>query len=81
MAKETKELSYKVIKKIATLDSDAKNPKELRLVSWDNKPEKYDIRSWWTDKNGNERMSKGVVLDSEELYSLYEILKEMYEEE
>ena len=81
MAKETKELTYKVVKKIGVLDSDAKNPKELRLVSWNNNPEKYDLRSWWTDKNGNERMSKGVVLDNEELYSLYEILKEMYEEE
>ena len=81
MAKENKELTYKVIKKIATLDSDAKAPKELRLISWNNAPEKFDLRSWWTDKEGNEKMGKGVVLDNEEMLSLYEILKELYESE
>ena len=81
MAKETKEIKFDIIKKIGTLDSDSKMPKELRLVSWNNADAKYDLRSWWTDKEGNERVGKGLTLDNEELYSLYEILKEMYESE
>jgi len=76
-----KELSYEVKKVIATLDSDAKNPKQLRLISWNKGDLKYDLRSWWNDKNGNERMSKGCTFDKEELYSLYEVLKEIFEEE
>jgi len=40
-----KELSYEVKKVIATLDSDAKNPKQLRLISWNKGDLKYDLRS------------------------------------
>lgn len=76
-----KEIKFEVIKKIGVLDSDSKSPKELRLISWNGADAKYDLRNWWTDKEGNEKTGKGLTLDNEELYSLYEILKEMYEEE
>ena len=34
----------------------------------------------WEDKNGNERMSKGITMDKEELYSLYEVLQKIFED-
>ena len=75
----TKEIKYEVIKRIGTLDSDSTMPKELRIISWNNGPDKYDLRGWSTDKDGNEKMTKGICLDEEELASLYEILKGIFE--
>jgi hypothetical protein len=75
------ELNYKVLEKFGQLDSDSKMPKELRLISWNGGDPKYDIRGWSTNEDGTEKMTKGITLDAEELQSLYEILKEMDEEE
>lgn len=74
-------ISYEVKEKIGTLDSDSTMPKELRLVSWNNGPDKYDLRSWKTKDDGNEICGKGLTLDREELFSLYEILKNLFEED
>lgn len=76
-----KEIKYEVIKKIGTLDSDSTMQKELRLISWNGGPEKYDLRSWKTKDDGTETCGKGLCMDREELYSLYEILKEMFKED
>lgn len=76
-----KEIKYEVIEKIGVLDSDSTMPKELRLISWNGNPEKYDIRNWRTNKDGEEVCGKGCTFDKEELYSLYEILKDMFEKE
>ena len=75
----SKEIKYEVIKKIGTLDSDSTMPKELRIVKWGNNEEKYDLRSWRTNKNREEVCGKGCTLDYEELQSLYEILKGIFE--
>ena len=75
-----KEIKYEVKKVLGSLDSDSTMPKELRIISWNGNPEKYDLRSWRTDKNGNEVCGKGVTLCYEELYSLYEILKEIFKD-
>ena len=80
--KEKKEeLNYKALEKFGVLDSDSKMPKELRLISWNGGDAKYDIRGWGMNEDGTEKMTKGITLDAEELQSLYEILKEMDEEE
>lgn len=49
---------------------------ELRLVSWNGRPAKYDIRSW--DSTGD-KMGKGVTLTLDELKSLKAILDGMEE--
>lgn len=78
----TKEIKYEVKEKLGTLDSDSTMPKELRIISWNSGPDKYDIRGWKQDNDGNYiKMTKGITFDREELYSLYEILKELFEEE
>lgn len=76
-----KEIKYEVKEKLGILDSDSTMPKELRIISWNNGPEKYDLRNWKTKDDGTETCSKGICMDQEELYSLYEILKKMFEEE
>lgn len=75
----TKEIKYEVIKKIGVLDSDSTMQKELRIIKWGDNDEKYDLRGWRTDKNGNEVCGKGITMDTEELASLYEILKGVFE--
>ena len=75
------ELSYEVIEKFGVLDSDSKMPKELRLIKWGDNEPKYDIRGWSLNEDGTEKMTKGITLDSEELQSLFEILKKMDESE
>lgn len=79
-SKTDKGLKYEVLKVFGTLDSDSKMPKELRLISWNGKDPKYDLRGWGTDEDGNETMTKGITLDGEELQSLFNILTEMNEE-
>lgn len=44
---------------------------ELNLVSWDNRPAKYEIRSWSPDHS---KMGKGVTFTLAELKALYELL-------
>ena len=79
--KKKDELKFSVVKKIGVLDSDSPNPKELRVVTWGNNDPKYDIRNWKQNEDGTETPLKGITFDSEELYSLYEILRTMNEDE
>ena len=79
--KKKDELTYKVIEKFGVLDSDSKMPKELRLIAWGDGEPKYDLRPWGVNEDGTEKCGKGITLDAEELQSLYEILKEMDDEE
>ena len=46
--------------------------KELNLISWNEGPEKYDIRDW--DEKHN-HMSKGITLHPEEAKALLALLK------
>lgn len=46
--------------------------KELNLVSWNDRPAKYDIRDW--DEN-HEKMSKGITLAEDEIKKLVEIVQ------
>lgn len=80
MAKNTT-ISYEVKEVLGILDSDSTMQKELRLISWNGNEPKYDLRNWGTDKDGSEKCGKGLTMDKEELYSLYNILKEMFEGE
>ena len=79
--KKKDELKFTVVEKIGVLDSDSPNPKELRVVAGGDNDPKYDIRQWKQNEDGTEMPFKGITFDSEELYSLYELLKEMNEDE
>lgn len=47
--------------------------KELNLVSWDERPPKYDIRDWSPDHS---QMGRGVTLSREELLGLRDLLNQ-----
>lgn len=69
------DIKYEVVERIATLADTSKGwTKELRLISWNDKEPKYDIREWAPD---DEKMSKGVTLTKEELKKLKEALKDL----
>lgn len=80
-SKKKDELKYEVVKKFGELDSDSKYVKELRLISWNDKPPVYDLRGWMQNEDGTESMTKGITMSCEELISLFDILTEMNDED
>ena len=55
--------------------------KELRIVSWNGNEAKLDLREWFTDKDGNEKCSKGICLTSEEARDLIDLLNKYLNED
>ena len=76
MAK-TNEISYEVIKELGQVGE----KKQLRIVAWNGNPAKLDIREWYTDKDGNEKCSKGISLTNEEALDLVKLLNEYLNED
>ncbi len=69
------DLVFEIEKTIAVLSTSAKGwQKELNLVSWNNRPAKYDLREWSPDHS---KMGKGVTLSEEELQALKDALFNM----
>ena len=69
------EFKFEVVKTLGVV-SEGKNgwKKELNLVSWSNRPPKYDIIEWNEDHT---QMRKGITLTDEEIAVLKEILDEI----
>ena len=67
---------YEIVRHIATLSETNDGSKELNIVSFNGKPQKYDIRTWRRDENG-ERMLKGVTLSDEEMQILKNAIAEL----
>ena len=69
------DLTYEIEKKIAVLSTNSKGwQKELNLVSWNNRPAKYDLREWSPE---HDKMGKGVTLTEEEFQELKDALANM----
>ncbi|MDG5789060.1 PC4/YdbC family ssDNA-binding protein [Evansella sp. AB-P1] len=69
------ELKFNIVKTIAKISESPKGwNKELNLISWNDRPAKYDIRDWSPD---HEKMGKGITLTKEELIALKEALEEL----
>lgn len=60
---------YTIMEKIAVLSSFGNGSLELNKVSWDGKPAKLDVRTWF-DKNGNHTPGKGITLSDDEAMKL-----------
>lgn len=56
-------MDCKIIETVAVLSRKGAWSLELNLVSWDDKPMKYDIRKWNEDHT---RCSKGITLTESE---------------
>ena len=54
--------------------------KRLRLINWNGRGAKFDIREWWHDEDGNECCGKGMTMTSDEVCALYNILDNIKEE-
>lgn len=69
------DIKFEIVQKIGILSTSSKGwAKELNLVSWNDRPPKYDIREWAPD---GETMGKGVTLTKEELATLKVLLNKM----
>lgn len=69
------DLTYEIEKKLVVLSTNSKGwQKELNLVSWNNRPAKYDLREWSPE---HDKMGKGVTLTEEEFQALKDALANM----
>ena len=69
------EFNYEIVEEIAVLSENLKGwRKELNLVSWNERPPKFDLRDWAPN---HEKMGKGVTLSNEEFAALKETLNKM----
>ena len=71
MAKE-KEFDFKTVKKIGVISESDSKKIELRITQV-NGDEKFDIRPWF-EKDGKEKMGKGIRLTGPELMKLADII-------
>ena len=69
------DFSFKITESFGVLsESKAGWKTELNMVSWGDRPAKYDIRSWSPD---HQKMGKGVTMTKDELASLKKLLNTM----
>ena len=66
---------FEIIDKIAVISTEKNGwTKELNLVSFNDAPPKYDLRTWDPD---HIKMGKGVTLSKEEIEKLKDALAEL----
>ena len=65
-------IKYDIVEKIHVLSERGAWSKEINLVSWNDRPAKYDIRDWNHEEG---KMGKGVTLTEEEASALMEALE------
>ena len=69
------EFKFEIVQEIGVLsESPTGWRKELNLVSYNDKPPKYDIRDWSPERA---KMGKGVTLTADELILLRDMLGEI----
>lgn len=72
---------FKVVEECGTVCSSKGWDLKLRFGSWSGGAEKYDLRYWKVDENGEERCRKGMTFTGEELEGLQKLLDKMSSEE
>ena len=69
------EFKYEVVETYGSLSESSKGwKKEIKLISWNQKEAKDDIREWSPD---GEKMGKGVTLSKEEIINLRDLLNKL----
>ena len=69
------DFNYEVVEHLGVLSESASGwTRELNLVSWNDRPAKYDIRDWSPD---HEKMGKGLTFTKEELDLLKEFIDDL----
>jgi hypothetical protein len=68
------QITYEVLEKFGVLSESPRGwTKELRLVNWNNRGPRYDLREW---SPGDHKASRGITLSLKEVHILQEILME-----
>jgi hypothetical protein len=66
------DITYEIVMQIGVLSQSSSGwTKELNLISWNDRPPKYDIRDWSPDHS---QLGRGVTLSREELLALRDLL-------
>ena len=66
------DFSFNIVKELGVLSEGKSGWKmELNVVNWNNRGDKYDIRSWSED---HKKMGKGITLTKDEVLKLKELL-------
>jgi len=69
------QFKFEIVKNIAVLSTDRSGwTKEINLVSFNDAPPKYDIRSWDPE---HQKMGKGVSLSREEMKEMIDALADI----
>lgn len=69
------DFNYEIMEELGVLSESVSGwTKELNLVSWNDRPAKFDIRDWSPD---HEKMGKGITLSNEDVKALKEILEDV----
>ena len=69
------EFKYEIVESIATLSTERSGwTKELNLVSFNDAPPKYDLRTWDPE---HQKMGKGITLSKDEMVSLREAIENL----
>ena len=67
-------ITYEVLEKFGVLSESPRGwTKELRLMNWNNRGPRYDLREWSPD---DRKASRGITLSLREMRALQEILME-----
>ena len=74
------EVTMEILEECGTVSENGKNRTLLRFISWNGNEPKYDLRTWYEDKNGNEKCGRGIALTGEELVELYNIIGKLMED-
>ena len=69
------DFKYEIVQELGVISTNASGwTRELNLISWNDRPAKFDIRDWSPD---HEKIGKGLTLSDEDIMSLKEILKDL----
>ena len=73
------ELKYDEVKTIGVISERTGWAKKLKLISWNGRPAKYDIREW--SQPDDEKLMKGLTFTKEEAAILRDLLTEALKDE
>lgn len=73
------EIKYEVLEECGTISTNGDWERKLRLVAWNGRDPKYDIRDWKRNEDGTEQMRKGITLTGEELLIIKDLIAELEE--
>lgn len=69
------EIQYEIIQAVGVISQSSSGwAKELNIISWNDRPPKYDLRDWSADHT---KMGKGVTLTRDELQALKDLLNSL----